>query len=110
MTEIKAVREITDGSFASDVLAAPGPVLVDFTASWCGPCKALAPILEDLAQENAGKVTVVKLDVDANPETAVRFGIRSVPTLFLFKDGEPVSSQVGLLPKARLQAWIDDTI
>lgn len=107
MAETKAVRETTDRTFADDVLTAAGPVLVDFTASWCGPCKALAPILETLAEENAGKVRVLKLDVDANPETALRYNIRSVPTLFLFKGGEPVGSQVGLLPKARLQAWID---
>jgi thioredoxin 1 len=103
-----AVREITESSFSTDVLEAQKPVLVDFTASWCGPCKALAPILDQLAGENVERVEVVKVDVDANPELAVRFGIRSVPTLFLFKGGQPVGSQVGLLPKARLQAWLDD--
>jgi thioredoxin 1 len=110
MAESKAVREVTDSSFASDVLAAKGPVLVDFTATWCGPCQALAPVLESLAEESAGRVAILKLDVDANPETATRFGIRSVPTLLLFKDGQQVSSQVGLLPKARLKAWIDDAL
>jgi thioredoxin 1 len=101
-----AVRQVSDASFAEEVLAAPRPVLVDFFAGWCGPCHAIAPSLEQLAEERAGEVEIVKLDVDANPETTGRFGIRGLPTLMLFKDGAPVATQVGVLPKARLRAWL----
>jgi thioredoxin 1 len=85
-------------------------VLVDFSAGWCGPCQALAPVLEAVAADEAARLDVVKLDVDANPETATRYAIRGLPTLLLFKDGEPVASHVGLLPKARLKAWIEDAL
>ena len=107
---IAAVRPVTDASFAADVLGAGRPVLVDFFADWCGPCRTLAPIVEQIADEHAGRLGVVKLDVDANPETAGRFGIRSLPTLVLFKDGAPVASQVGALPKTRLAAWLADNL
>jgi thioredoxin 1 len=102
----ESVKQVTDASFASDVLAAEHPVLVDFFADWCGPCHALAPTLEQIASSRAGEVSVVKLDVDANPEATLRFGIKGLPTLMLFKAGEPVASQVGVLPKARLEAWL----
>ena len=102
----KSVKQVTDASFASDVLAAERPVLVDFFADWCGPCHALAPTLEQLASHRAGEVDFVKLDIDANPEATLRFGIKGLPTLMLFKGGEPVASQVGVLPKARLEAWL----
>jgi thioredoxin 1 len=105
-----AVRPVTDSSFAAQVLGAERPVLVDFFADWCGPCRALGPIVEQIAEEHADRIEVVKLDVDANPETAGRFGIRSLPTLMLFKDGAPVASQVGALPKARLAAWLADAL
>jgi thioredoxin 1 len=101
-----AVRQVSDASFAEEVLGAPRPVLVDFFAGWCGPCHAIAPALEQLALERAGAVDIVKLDVDANPATTRRFGIKGLPTLMLFKAGEPVASQVGALPKARLRAWL----
>jgi thioredoxin 1 len=110
MADKEMVRPVTDLSFNEDVIAAKRPVLVDFFAGWCGPCMAMAPILEDVAGDNAGRLDVVKLDVDANPETATRFGIRSLPTLLLFKSGQLVASQVGALPKARLKAWIDDAL
>ncbi len=100
------VREVSDSSFADDVLAAERPVLVDFFAGWCGPCHAIAPSLEQLAAERAGEVEFVKLDVDANPDTTLRFGVKSLPTLMLFKAGEPVASRVGAMPKARLRAWL----
>jgi thioredoxin 1 len=102
----ESVRPVTDATFASDVLAAERPVLVDFFAGWCGPCHALAPSLEQLAAARAGEVEFVKLDVDANPEATLRFGVKGLPTLMLFKGGLPVASQVGLLPKARLEAWL----
>ena len=108
MSEV--VRQVTDASFASDVLAAERPVLVDFFAGWCGPCHALAPTLEQLASKRAGEVDVVKLDVDANPDVTLQFGIRGLPTLMLFKGGQVVASQVGVLPKARLEAWLADAI
>lgn len=106
------IRETSDRAFADDVLrqAEGRPVLVDFTASWCGPCKALAPILDAVAAERADRLDVVKLDVDANPSTATAYGIRSVPTLILFKGGQPVASQAGLVPKGRLTAWIDGSL
>jgi thioredoxin 1 len=106
--ETKSVREISDSSFAEEVLAAERPVLVDFFAGWCGPCHAIAPSLEQLAVERAGEVDVVKLDVDANPEITGRMGIKSLPTLILFKGGEAVARQVGALPKARLRTWLAD--
>ncbi|MFL5335429.1 MAG: thioredoxin [Geminicoccaceae bacterium] len=106
----ESVKQVTDASFASDVLAAERPVLVDFFADWCGPCHALAPALERIASNRAGEVSVVKLDVDANPEATLRFGIKGLPTLMLFKGGQPVASQVGVLPKARLEAWLADAV
>lgn len=110
MAESASVREVTDLSFADDVLQRTKPVLVDFSAGWCGPCQALAPVLEAVAADEALRLDVVKLDVDANPETATRYAIRGLPTLLLFKDGAPVASHVGLLPKARLKAWIEDAL
>ncbi len=110
MTTTKHVRETDDGAFARDVLGAGRPVLVDFTAGWCGPCQALAPVLEGVAADKAGEVDVVKLDVDANPSTATAYAVRGLPTLMLFRDGQPVASQVGVLPKARLTAWIERSL
>lgn len=110
MAEHALVREVSDLSFDDDVVRAAGPVLVDFSAGWCGPCQTLAPILDAVAADEAERLTVVKLDVDANPATATRYAIRGLPTLLLFKDGEPVASQVGLLPKGRLKAWIDQSL
>lgn len=109
-SEEPAVRPVTDVTFADDVLAAGHPVLVDFHAEWCGPCHTLAPALEQIAEENAGRIDVVKLDVDKNPEITTQFGIRGLPTLLLFKAGEVVASQVGLLPKARLKAWLAEAV
>ena len=97
----------TDSNFEQDVAQSDVPVLVDFCAAWCGPCKAIAPVLEELADDYAGKVKVVKVDVDENPETASRFGIRSIPTLMVFKGGEKVDMVMGLQPKADLAALLD---
>jgi len=101
-------KQITDASFETDVLKAPGLVLVDFWAEWCGPCKMIGPVLEELAAEMAGKVVIGKINVDENPATAGKFGIRSIPTLMLFKDGQPVSTKVGALPKQALQTWLNE--
>ncbi len=102
MSEGSATLTVTDGSFDSDVIKSGTPVLVDFWATWCGPCKMIAPVLEELAGEKAGELTVAKLDVDANPETARNFNVVSIPTLILFKDGEPVKRIVGAKGKAAL--------
>lgn len=110
MADNELVKEVNDLSFGDDVLQAQGPVLVDFSAGWCGPCQALAPILESVAETEAGRLSVVKLDVDHNPKTTLRYGIRGLPTLLLFKAGEPVASHVGSLPKARLKDWINSSL
>jgi thioredoxin 1 len=101
---------ISDSSFENDVVESKIPVLVDFWAQWCGPCKAIAPILEDLAQKYTDKVKIVKLDVDSNPATPPKFGVRGIPTLILFKDGQVKATQVGLLSKAELISFIDSHV
>ena len=104
------ITAITDHSFDKDVAESQLPVLVDFWATWCGPCKAIAPILEDLAQTYEGKLKIVKLDVDNNPATPPKFGVRGIPTLILFKDGQVQATQVGLLNKSELASFIDSHI
>jgi thioredoxin 1 len=93
------VREVTDSTFAQEVLQSTSPVLVDFWADWCGPCKAIAPIVEDLAREYEGRLKVMKLDADENPRTASAYRVQSIPTLMVFKDGEPAERIVGAVPK-----------
>ena len=105
-----ATVKVTDDSFDADVLKSSTPVLVDFWATWCGPCKMIAPVLEELAGEKAGELTVAKLDVDAHPETARSFNVVSIPTLILFKDGEPVKRIVGAKGKAALLREIADEL
>ncbi|ENU79656.1 MULTISPECIES: thioredoxin [unclassified Acinetobacter] len=100
----------TDADFKADVLDSETPVLVDFWAGWCGPCKAIAPVLEDLSREYEGKVKVVKVDVTNCEATAVNYNIRNIPALLLFKNGEVVAQQVGAVPRSRLVAFIDENI
>jgi thioredoxin 1 len=101
---------ISDDSFESDVLKAPGPVLVDFWAEWCGPCKQIGPALEEISNEMAGKVVVAKLNIDDNPSTGSRYGVRGIPTMMLFKDGQVLSTKVGAMAKSRITAWIGETL
>lgn len=97
---------VTDAEFNNEVLEADKPVLVDFWASWCGPCRMIAPILEELAQEHAEKLKIVKIDIDANNQTAQKYGVMSIPTLILFKNGEASERLVGYMPKAQLESKI----
>ena len=100
------VSKVSDSDFEAQVLKSAEPVVVDFWAEWCGPCKMIAPALEELAGSMNGKVKIVKLNVDENPQTAAKYGIMSIPTLMLFKNGELASRQVGAAPKAKLEQWI----
>ena len=102
------IVQLSDESFEADVLNADQPVLVDFWAEWCGPCKMIAPILDDIADEFAGKVTVGKLNVDHNNETPPKYGIRGIPTLLLFRNGDVVGTKVGAMSKAQLSEFISD--
>lgn len=104
------IVHVSDSSFETDVLQADGPVLVDFWAEWCGPCKMIAPVLEELAGEYEGKLKICKMDVDANTETAPKYGIRGIPTLIIFNNGEKVGEKVGALSKSQLSAFIDSVI
>jgi thioredoxin 1 len=104
------IKHITDASFEADVLKSDKPVLVDFWAEWCGPCKMIAPILEDVAKEYDGKLQIAKLDVDANQSVPAKFGIRGIPTLILFKNGTAAAQKVGALAKGQLTAFIDSNI
>ncbi|MCH1926219.1 MULTISPECIES: thioredoxin TrxA [Shewanella] len=101
---------VSDDSFGNDVLKSDTPVLVDFWAEWCGPCKMVAPILDDLAGEYEGKLTIAKLNVDQNNTTTVKYGVRSIPTLLLFKNGELAATKVGALSKTQLREFIDAQI
>ena len=105
-----ATASVTDSSFAADVLGASKPVLVDFWAEWCGPCKMIGPSLEELSVELGDKVTIVKLDIDANPEAPTKYGVRGIPTMILFKDGQPAATKVGAEPKSRIQAWLEEAL
>jgi thioredoxin 1 len=104
------IKNVSDVSFDADVLKSSQPVLVDYWAAWCGPCKMIAPMLEEVSAEYAGKVTIAKLNVDENPETAAKFGIRGIPTLMLFKDGQVAATKVGALSKSQLTAFLNDSI
>jgi thioredoxin 1 len=104
------IKHISDASFDSDVLKSDKPVLVDFWAEWCGPCKMIAPILEEIAKEYDGKILIAKMDVDANQAVPAQFGIRGIPTLILFKNGEVAAQKVGAMGKAQLASFIDSNI
>ena len=104
------IVHVTDGSFEEDVLKAEDPVLVDYWAEWCGPCKAIAPILGEIAKEYAGRLKIAKLNIDENPSTPPKYGIRGIPTLMLFKDGNVEATKVGALSKSQLAAFLDSNI
>lgn len=105
-----ASSTVTDASFENDVLQSSEPVIVDFWAEWCGPCKMIAPSLEEISEEMSGKVKIAKLNVDENQETAMKYGIRNIPMLIMFKDGEPAASKMGAAPKGQLVDWINSSI
>ena len=101
---------VSDDSFETDVLKADRPVLVDFWAEWCGPCKMIAPALEEIASEMDGRVTVAKVNIDDNPLTPQKYGVRGIPTLMLFKDGQVAATKVGALAKGQLQEWVESVV
>lgn len=103
----ETIETLTDQSFQAEVLQSGKPVLVDYWAQWCGPCKMIAPLLEESAREYADRLVIARLNVDENPAMATRYSVRSIPTLMLFKDGRPVATHVGTLSRGRLQAFID---
>jgi thioredoxin 1 len=105
-----AVGKVSDADFESEVLKSSGPVVVDFWAEWCGPCRQIAPALEELAGSLNGRVKIVKLNVDENPQTASTYGLMSIPTLMIFKNGEMASRQVGAAPKQKLEQWITASV
>ncbi len=105
-----ATVAVTDATFDAEVRQSDIPVVVDFWAAWCGPCKQIGPSLEELSVEMEGKVKIVKVDVDTNPNSPAQMGVRGIPALFIFKDGEVVSNKAGAAPKAALQSWIEESI
>lgn len=103
-------QQVSDKDFESEVLQAQGPVLVDFWAEWCGPCRALGPSVDALAQEKSGAIKVVKVNIDENPNAPSKYGVRSIPTLLIFKGGEVVAQTVGSMPKSDLFKWVDSAL
>ena len=110
LKEKNMTKHVSDDSFDIDVLKSDGPVLVDFWAEWCGPCKQIAPALEELATNMEGKVTVAKINIDENPGTPSKYGVRGIPTLMLFKDGQVAATKIGALPKNKLIEWVESVI
>jgi thioredoxin 1 len=104
------ILNTTDATFETDVLKASVPVVVDFWAEWCGPCKSIAPYLEELAKDKVDQIRVAKVNVDDNPKTPVEYGVRGIPTLMLFKNGEIVATKVGAVPKSKLYEWVEEAL
>ena len=100
-------KAITDSSFHADVINADKPVLVDFWAEWCGPCKMIGPSLEEISEELGEQVTIAKINIDENPEAPGRYGVRGIPTMILFKNGQPIATKVGAAPKSQLKGWLE---
>ena len=105
-----ATKTVTDASFQADVLDSDTPVLVDFWAEWCGPCKQIAPALEEISEELAGKVRIVKMDIMESTDTPTKYGVQSIPLMVLFKDGQPVAQKLGAAPKSQLKGWIESAL
>jgi thioredoxin 1 len=105
-----ATKAVTDASFSDDVLNSDKPVLVDFWAEWCGPCKMIGPALEEISDELAGQLTIAKVDIMENTEIASKFGVQSIPLMVLFKDGKPVAQKLGAAPKSQLKSWIESEL
>ena len=105
-----ASKSITDKNFENEVLKSKGLILVDFWAEWCGPCKMIGPSLEEISEEMEGDVQITKINIDENPSTPQKYGVKGIPTLLLFKDGEVVAEKIGALPKAQLADWIRESI
>jgi len=105
-----ATQAVTDDSFEADVLKATGPVLVDFWAEWCGPCKQIGPALEEIAADKAGEIAIAKVNIDENPMAPSKYGVRGIPTLLIFKDGEEVSRKVGAMAKSKIEDWINEAL
>ncbi|MDP8995080.1 MAG: thioredoxin [Pseudomonadota bacterium] len=105
-----AIKTVTDNDFGQEVLGADKPVLVDFWAEWCGPCRMIAPALEELANELGDKVTIAKLNIDDSPVAPARYGVRGIPTMILFKNGQPAATKVGAAPKGQIQSWLEGAL